>query len=383
LCFQKGASWVGASLLLDGGTPKQSILDHWDGIDARQEQLQRRRGAWSSEAAYVAKIARWHAVWQPGRKADPSYATLAEWTNNETAWHLANVVPTLQEALLRQLQAQRYNLFVGNQQAQESLHLPIPVVIQGAQQGGVLHAPRGGRVSAMLEPGESVWLPPTTHAQQRALMLWNGAFPRLAFGGIVPGFGAGGTVPAMPPPGLFVMDRAAAKVMGEAPIFPTRERGYQAGRVVQGSSGQACGGGSPVNSHVTIHLDNIHIRSDYDVERFADDLSRELERHTRDRFNRHRRPGFRGAKHRNRATNGNAVRDRAGVQNWLRLNDLPVAHTERSPLTPTPKLATARTTGRPTTGRPWYGTDERDKYRRPAQDPWAAGDRGRWHSGPC
>jgi hypothetical protein len=96
LRFEKGSGWVVLSLLLNECTPKQAILDRWDEIDVWRERLRKWQGPWDSKTSYVANMARWHGVWQSGTKADPSYATLARWLNNEIAVHLAMFVTSPQ-----------------------------------------------------------------------------------------------------------------------------------------------------------------------------------------------------------------------------------------------------------------------------------------------
>lgn len=113
-----------------------------------------------------------------------------------------------------------------------------------AQQGGMLRLQVGGAaigrqewarfqqgamVPAMLEPGERVYTPPMSHAQQGALMAMNLAFPRFGGGGwTVPGHGSGDTVPAMLPAGSFVLNRRASG-----------SQGYQEGGEVSSRSGGA------------------------------------------------------------------------------------------------------------------------------------------------
>ena len=96
LRVEKGATSVGLSLLLDEGTSKQAILDHWDEIVVWRDRLQKWHGPWSSETGHVAAVAGWHAVWRSGAKAEPSYATLAAWLNHAIASELAMFVASLQ-----------------------------------------------------------------------------------------------------------------------------------------------------------------------------------------------------------------------------------------------------------------------------------------------
>jgi hypothetical protein len=95
LRVQKGGTSVVVSLLLDERTSRQTILNHWGEIAAWQDRLRKWQGPQRGGTGYVAAIAPWHAVWQSGMKADPSYATLAEWLNNEIATDLAIFVATL------------------------------------------------------------------------------------------------------------------------------------------------------------------------------------------------------------------------------------------------------------------------------------------------
>jgi hypothetical protein len=95
------------------------------------------------------------------------------------------------------------------------------------------------------------------------------------FGGVVGGYGSGDTVPAWLEPGSVVINRRATAVM--------RGHGYQRGGVVVRE-----GGGGTTNQSVTIkvdiHLSYVSIRSDADIKRLADELSRHFERQTRSGF---------------------------------------------------------------------------------------------------
>ena len=167
---------------------------------------------------------------------------------------------------LAQLNAQLQQLFLSQTAVQEALHLPIPVVVQSApaQTGGFMTLASGGVVPAMLEPGESVWMP-QNQAQAHALSTWNSAFPRLGFGGLVPGFGSGDTVPAFLPQGSFVMNRRGTSAL--------QGRGYQGGGPVQG--------GQVVSRHDTaeVHLHGPFYVNGYpDVRRLAKDVKDELDR---------------------------------------------------------------------------------------------------------
>ena len=95
LRVQKGGTSVVVSLLLDERTPKQAILEHWAEIAAWQERIRKWQGPHRADRGYVAMIAPWHAVWRSGKAADPSYATLAQWLNNEIATVLAIFVASL------------------------------------------------------------------------------------------------------------------------------------------------------------------------------------------------------------------------------------------------------------------------------------------------
>jgi hypothetical protein len=170
---------------------------------------------------------------------------------------------------LRGLQEQLYRLFVSSDQVQQSLHLPIPVQVvgQAAQQGGVMHAQMGRMVPAMLEPGELVYPGPLSRSTMRALETVNHAFPRFQ----VRGYGSGDTVPTAVPEGSFILNRRASRVV---------QGGYQTGGVVQGSNG------SPpvITNHFHFDLRGAQVRSDEDIRKLADELERRYERITRSQF---------------------------------------------------------------------------------------------------
>jgi tape measure domain-containing protein len=137
---------------------------------------------------------------------------------------------------LKQLNEQMYQLFLSSTAIQQSLGAPAT-----AQTGGLLHLASGGRVPAMLEPGEAVFTPPMTRAQSGALLALNAAYPRFAFGGVVPGSGDGDTVPAFLPAGSVVLNRNATGAL--------RGQGFQSGGRVQDASPFGSG---PV--HITVDL---------------------------------------------------------------------------------------------------------------------------------
>jgi hypothetical protein len=139
---------------------------------------------------------------------------------------------------LKLLNEQMYALFLSSTSIEQALGVITPTT---AQTGGVLTMASGGRVPAMLEPGEAVFTPPMTRAQSGALMALNSAYPRFAFGGIVPGSGDGDTVPAFLPAGSVVLNRNATGAI--------QGRGFQSGGRVQDASPF---GGGPV--HITVDL---------------------------------------------------------------------------------------------------------------------------------
>ena len=172
----------------------------------------------------------------------------------------------IQEEALAELQAlnsQLEALFISQQAVQESLQLPVPVVITqpaAVQMGGLVGYTNGGHVPAKLEPGELVYpglLRPMTAA---ALDTVNRTFPRFQVGGRW----AGDTVPALLPTGSFVLNRRAAGVV--------QGQGFQAGGTVQGH-------GSPTSVHVGPFTIHVHIHgSNADPKLIAQEVYREFER---------------------------------------------------------------------------------------------------------
>lgn len=193
-------------------------------------------------------------------------AQLIAMTGTADATDALRIVQEQALGQLQQLNAQLEQLFVSSAAIQQSLALPVPVVITGqaAQHGGVIGFAGGGMVPAMLEPGEAV-LSGMNGRQLQAAQTWNSAFPRFNTGGwLVPGSGSGDTVPAMLPIGSFVMNRRAVGAMRGS-------QGYQAGGVVQG-------GAAPVNVNITINLPNATMRDDRDIKKLADELARHTQR---------------------------------------------------------------------------------------------------------
>ena len=152
------------------------------------------------------------------------------------------------------IQYELQRLFAVQYKATTGVELPTPVFTPPA-------FAQGGMVPAMMEPGERVFTPPMSHAQQGALMAMNTALPRFASGGFtVPGSGSGDTVPAMLPSGSFILNKRAAGAMG-----------YQGGGSVSG------GEPSPVIHHHHYSFPNLTIRSQNDLEELKRGL-REIER---------------------------------------------------------------------------------------------------------
>ena len=127
---------------------------------------------------------------------------------------------------------------------------------------GPLALAMGGRVQAMLEPGERVFTPPMSHAQQGALLAMNTAFPRQGGGFMVPGSGSGDSVPALVPSGSFVLNRRASHTLG-----------YQ--------------GGGPVSSHRSRPVEqrpiivNVYQQPGQNVRELISEISRQLRREFR------------------------------------------------------------------------------------------------------
>jgi hypothetical protein len=125
---------------------------------------------------------------------------------------------------LKQLNEQMYALFLSSTSIEQALGVLTPTT---AQTGGVLALTSGGRVPAMLEPGELVFPGPLSPNTLGALQTVNQTWPRFQVGG----FGEGDTVPAFLPAGSFVLNRRATGAL--------RGQGFQAGEpVVSGAGSQ-------------------------------------------------------------------------------------------------------------------------------------------------
>lgn len=168
---------------------------------------------------------------------------------------------------LKSMEEDLYNLFLSNQQVQNTLGVgPVPVVIVGseaAQMGKLIGYAQGGLVPAMLESGERAFYPPMNMAQQSALMSMNRAFPRFGGGGIVPGTGSGDTVPALLPSGSFILNRRATSVLG---------RGYQTG-------GEVASGTTVVSGTRTVNINiggNWQVRNEQDKRDIVRGMIREI-----------------------------------------------------------------------------------------------------------
>jgi tape measure domain-containing protein len=165
---------------------------------------------------------------------------------------------------LKLLNEQMYALFLSSTSIEGALGVITPTT---AQTGGLLTLASGGRVPAMLEPGEAVFTPPMTRAQSGALMAFNQAWPRFAFGGIVPGSGDGDTVPAFLPVGSFVLNRNATGAL--------RGKGFQTGGQVT-----AQGGGPVIHQHITVDLRGAVFRNEDDEREFMKRLEKNLRKLT-------------------------------------------------------------------------------------------------------
>ncbi|HXH11148.1 MAG TPA: tape measure protein [Alphaproteobacteria bacterium] len=105
---------------------------------------------------------------------------------------------------------------------------PVPVVIvpEGQQVGGMVGRQQGGLIPALLEPGELVFPGPLSTQALGALATVNRTFPRFQVGG----FGSGDIVPALLPQGSYVLNRQAAQAVTQ----------------LQGGGAVVGGGGGPV-----------------------------------------------------------------------------------------------------------------------------------------
>jgi tape measure domain-containing protein len=163
---------------------------------------------------------------------------------------------------LRSMEEDLYNLFLSNTQVQAALNLPVPVVVvgQAAQQGGLIHAQMGRHI--MTEPGEMVFPGPLMPTTFSALNTINRAFPRFQVGG----YGDGDSVPLTVPSGSFVLNRNATRAMRGT-------QGLQIGGTVSSRDS------TPVRPVVVnINMTGMAIRSDEDIRTLANRLERYLGR---------------------------------------------------------------------------------------------------------
>lgn len=148
-----------------------------------------------------------------------------------------------QEAMRRQTEAL--------EAIRQAFEEPIPVVVipEGQQRGGVVGAQHGGLIPALLEPGEVVFPGPLSATTLDALARVNRTFPRFQVGGV----GSGDHVPAFLPAGSFVLNRQASAQIG---------RGFQHGGVVSAAGPNEP---QPVMVHNVFDLRGTVFRSREDI----------------------------------------------------------------------------------------------------------------------
>jgi len=113
LHFRKEGPIVVLSIPLDGATPKQSLIDHWDEMEAWRVRLEGWQGVWTQDAHLLNKMAAWNA--QPHKHINQesvsasrthgsqhvktvnsrSYQTLARGRNAEIAGSLEDFATSL------------------------------------------------------------------------------------------------------------------------------------------------------------------------------------------------------------------------------------------------------------------------------------------------
>jgi hypothetical protein len=84
---------------LDVAVPKETMMQHWDEIQAWLCRLESWQGPRpSSGAQYLRNLKSWHQVWARGAQAEPSLSELARWVNNEIAGELEDAFESIREA---------------------------------------------------------------------------------------------------------------------------------------------------------------------------------------------------------------------------------------------------------------------------------------------
>jgi hypothetical protein len=193
-------------------------------------------------------------------------AQLIAMTGTADATEAVRVIQEQALGQLQQLNANLQALFLSQKAVEESLHLPVPVFIQGSVPNTGFQT--GGLVQTKLEPGERVYTNPSS-SQTSALMAMNQAFPRFAYGGTVPGSGDGDSVPMALPAGSFVLNRNAS-------------RAVTGGRQTLQMGGTVTGGGITFNQ--TFNFPNLQVRNDQDIKKLAYEIERTMSKVIRSEF---------------------------------------------------------------------------------------------------